>query len=357
MQAIGRPGRAAPARVLVAGCGAGVEAFLLRRRLPAAEIVAVDFSPRSIVVARRLQGRARSARPINFLVADLTDPQLARRTGGAFDLITCHGVLSYIPEPGRALRSLGACLAPDGAMYLGVNGEATPSVRLRPWLAGFGLAIDELKDERRLRQLLRLWDSLHEDELGALAAMSTSYLAGDVCGVHFNNWPLARWRAEANRCGWELAGTDILPTALLLTMAQDNYLPLYPGGGGEVAAQLDQVRPAGFHRMMLRRAEAGELDLRLDGRDEPRLRWTGLFSVRFRATAGRRKVIAAFRCATFNLRLDQTLTQPQAEALRDLATSGVSSPGGMKPWTRTAAGRRSLWLWAGLGAVAVDAGS
>jgi SAM-dependent methyltransferase len=53
MQGIGRPGSLKPQRVLVAGCGTGVEAFRLRRELPNAEIVAVDFSPRSIAVARK----------------------------------------------------------------------------------------------------------------------------------------------------------------------------------------------------------------------------------------------------------------------------------------------------------------
>ena len=48
IQAIGRPGRPKPERVLVAGCGTGAEAFVLRRQLPKAEIVAVDFSPRSM---------------------------------------------------------------------------------------------------------------------------------------------------------------------------------------------------------------------------------------------------------------------------------------------------------------------
>src|SRR5271169_5937787 len=55
-EARGRP----PARALLAGCGDGTEAFNLRRRLPNAEIVAVDFSARSIAVARRLQRRAKA---------------------------------------------------------------------------------------------------------------------------------------------------------------------------------------------------------------------------------------------------------------------------------------------------------
>src|SRR5262245_64417690 len=39
-------------RILVAGCGTGSEACALCRRFPDAEIVAIDFSPRSIRAAK-----------------------------------------------------------------------------------------------------------------------------------------------------------------------------------------------------------------------------------------------------------------------------------------------------------------
>src|ERR1043166_8601869 len=42
-------------RILVAGCGAGSEAFALQQRFPKARIIGVDLSPRSIGVARELQ--------------------------------------------------------------------------------------------------------------------------------------------------------------------------------------------------------------------------------------------------------------------------------------------------------------
>ena len=61
--AVGRPGEPPLCWVLVAGCGAGAEAFELRRALPDAEITAVDFSPRSIAIARRQQRRAALAAP------------------------------------------------------------------------------------------------------------------------------------------------------------------------------------------------------------------------------------------------------------------------------------------------------
>lgn len=351
MQAIGRPDRSEPDRVLVAGCGTGVEAFVIRRRWSKAEIVAVDFSPRSIAMARRLQCSAGSARPITFRVGDLTDPELAVKTGGNFDLITCHGVLSYIPKPGEVLKNFASSLRLGGALYLGVNGESHSATRLRPWLAQFGLNVDEMKDERRLRVLLGLWDSLHDDGVRKLASKSASYLAGDICGPHFNNWPMERWRSEANRCGWEVAGVWLLPLALRLTMEGGNPHPLFPAGIGELAGRLDQARPAGFHKIVLRRAERGGLDIRFGEKSEQTLRWTGLYSVGFIKLPGSPRIGAVLKCPIFNLRFDWQLTSGQVEALRILVESGVTSAGWTRHWMRSEASRRILWLWAGLGAV------
>ncbi len=353
MQRIGRPGRPSPQRVLVAGCGTGTEAFAVRREWPDAEIVAVDFSPRTIAVARRVQRAERLVNPITFLAADLTDSALARVTGGEFDLITCHGVLSYIPQPDRVLRNLATCLRPDGALYLGVNGESHPATRLRPWLASFGLAVDELKDERRLRTLLGLWDSLHDDDLGELATMSTSYLGGDICGPHFNNWPLAQWRAEANRCGWEVAGTAILPMALRLAMERDHHRELFPAGCADLATTFDQARPAGFHRIILRRGSVGSLDLPAAHSSASALCWTDFFSIRFSAPNPRRIIKATLRCPVFDLRLELALTSSHAAALRTLTATKVAPPGWTNLWQKNETSRRTLWLLAALGAVAV----
>src|SRR5258708_2040581 len=87
LAALWEPGResSAPRRILVAGCGTGREAFLLRRKFPKAEIVAVDFSPRSISMARDLQQRPREMRDIRFLVADLLNRNLAGIIGRDFE--------------------------------------------------------------------------------------------------------------------------------------------------------------------------------------------------------------------------------------------------------------------------------
>ena len=344
IQAVGLPGQGKPARVLVAGCGTGAEAFVLRRRLPKAEIVAVDFSPRSIEVARRIQRAAKIARPVVFDVADLTDPDLAAKVGKDFDLVTCHGVLSYIPDPAQALKSLATCLRPQGALYLGVNGGSHPATRLRPWLDTLGLDVDAMQDERRLRELLGVWDALYDDDLRGLSSMSPSYLASDVCGPHFNNWELARWRSEAARSGWEIAGTWLLPLAIRLTMDGARHRPLFPRGIGELASVLDQARPAGFHRILLRKASAIG-----DG-----IRWTGLYTPRFREAAGTASVPVVLDSAVFNLGQDWMLTRRQANALRELVAAGAAPKGWAGRWGTGEAARRILWQWEAFGAVTRD---
>lgn len=351
MQALGRPDYSSPERVLVAGCGTGLEAFAIRRQLPKAEIVAVDFSPRSIAIARRLQRSAGAGKPIAFQVADLADSNLGKEIGGGFDLITCHGVLSYIPNPSKVLQNFAAVLRPGGALYLGVNGESHPATRLRPWLASFGLEVDVLREERRLRELLGVWDALHDDGLRELATMSASYLAGDVCGPHFNNWPLARWRAEARRGGWEIAGSWVLPLALHLMTAGERYLPLYPAGIGELAERLDQARPAGFHKLILRRTNSGRSNDSKNRVNEGRLLWTGLYSARFQKTPRSAASTVTLHSSILNLRLNWPLTPRQAAALRTLIATGTISPEWMNQWGRTDTARRTLWLWSALGIV------
>ena len=345
-QGLGRPGQPKPERGLVAGCGTGAEACVIRRHLPKAEIVAVDFSPRSIAVAHRLQRAAKLARPITFAVADLTDPELPAKLGDGFDLITCHGVLSYIPEPAKALENFAAVLRPGGALYLGVNGESHPALRLRAWLAGFGLDVETLSEERRLREVLKIWDALHDDDLQGFASMSPSYLASDVCGSHFNNWPLARWRTLANQSGWELAGSWLLPLALRLLMTDDTHRSLFPAGLGELAERLDQARPAGFHKLLLRRAEPPVRT------SEQALRWTGIYSPRFLKPTAAGRIPVVLHSSLFNLSQDWSLTSRQAEALRELVAAGVTPKGWLTKWGRSEAARRILWLWAGFGAVA-----
>src|SRR5262245_29069380 len=118
-------------RILIAGCGTGSECFAACRKFRNAEIVAIDFSPRSIKTAKNLQSKNPKFQNIRFLLCDLTDRRMPKIVGDNFDLVSCHGVLSYVPHNSQVLRNLARCLATGGLLYLGVNGENHPSRRWR----------------------------------------------------------------------------------------------------------------------------------------------------------------------------------------------------------------------------------
>ena len=180
-----------PGRLLVAGCGTGAEAFALSRRFPHAEIVAVDFSPRSIAIARQYQQGVRNRGNIRFVVADLSTRGLNRLTGVDFDIVFCHGVLGYVPGAGSTLRNLSRCLSPDGALYLGVNGTRHVSVGLRAVLPTFGLDVSRFAEGPQAREVLSLCDAIlgHRHPEERVATRPAAYLASDVFGELIQNRP------------------------------------------------------------------------------------------------------------------------------------------------------------------------
>jgi|CZKI01.1.fsa_nt_gi SAM-dependent methyltransferase len=248
----------APARVLVAGCGDGTEAFNLRRRLPDAEIVAVDFSTRSIAVARRLQRRAKEMRDIRFVAADLTDPRLPAKVGGGFDLIICHGVLSYIPRTARVMRNFGRCLKADGALYLAVNGSRHVNTRLRQALPAFGYDMNAFQDSPRLRSVLKLCDTVVTvDGLPRVSGHEPEFLSSDVFGPLNQSLTLSQWVRHGRRAGLNLRG-NWSSIRLFRRIAENDLHPLLiPRSRAQVVDFLERLSPSQFHRLLFsKKAEA-----------------------------------------------------------------------------------------------------
>lgn len=108
-------------RVLVAGCGTGDSVMWLGEQLrdTPSEIVALDLSSASIEIASA-RAAVRGLAKVHFVNASLLEaPQLGL---GAFDYITCLGVLHHLPDPEAGLHALEGVLAPSGGMGLMVYG-------------------------------------------------------------------------------------------------------------------------------------------------------------------------------------------------------------------------------------------
>jgi len=247
----GRSPVSAPARILVAGCGVGTEAFGFAQRFLAAEVVGVDFSPRSIAMARRLQRTADGGRRVRFEIADLAGQDLMGIVGGPFDLVSCHGVLSYIAEPVRVLRNLARCLTPAGALVLGVNGAAHPSLRWRPMLAGFGIDANEFRDGARVREVLRVCESLSFYPPVRLAETPAGYLAGDLFGPLNQALSLSEWSRLCREAGLHLHGSYYAYFATRALLNDDLHRTVMPRSRAEMSELADAVQPMSFHSLVL----------------------------------------------------------------------------------------------------------
>ncbi|MFF2524848.1 class I SAM-dependent methyltransferase [Streptomyces liangshanensis] len=106
------PLRSAPRRIVDLGCGTGTGTFALLGRFPDAHVTAVDTSPGHL---RSLHEKARALGVegrVRTVAADLDSdrwPDL-----GTPDLVWASASMHHMADPGRALRSVHARLAPGG---------------------------------------------------------------------------------------------------------------------------------------------------------------------------------------------------------------------------------------------------
>ncbi|OMI37771.1 methyltransferase [Streptomyces sparsogenes DSM 40356] len=120
-------------RVLDVGLGQGTQALRLARA--GHEVTGLESDPAMLDAVRE----ALSAEPAGIRERVRLIEGDGRDTGahflpGAFDVVLCHGVLMYVPEPDPMLAALARVLAPGGLLSLLVrNADA---LALRPGLQG-----------------------------------------------------------------------------------------------------------------------------------------------------------------------------------------------------------------------------
>jgi S-adenosylmethionine-dependent methyltransferase len=126
-------------RVLDVGCGQGTQVLSLARRghtvtgLDSSQALLGDLARSLRAETPQVAGRVRLVR------GDARDTA-ALFGAGSFDVVLCHGVLMYFPDPGPMLAAVAAVTAPGGLVSLLVrNGDA---LAMRPGLRGDWAAAD-----------------------------------------------------------------------------------------------------------------------------------------------------------------------------------------------------------------------
>ena len=238
-----------PKRILVAGCGTGAEAIALKKKFPNADVVGVDFSSKSIAQAKALHKRILGRSPIRLIAGDITDRKFMGSLGVNYDFISCHGVLTYIPQPERALRNLSRCLNENGALYLGVNGQTHFSQRGRPALKALGFDVRKLPSDGRLRRIVHLYDVLSSDPDGKKAKLPLFYLASDLFGPFINNLSLPHWIQLCHDASLSFAGDYYAFRKIRAAINAGVLNILQPRSREGVHKFVDGLHPRGFHQL------------------------------------------------------------------------------------------------------------
>jgi ubiquinone/menaquinone biosynthesis C-methylase UbiE len=106
---------AAP-RILVAGCGTGMEAIWLATDIAGAQVLGVDLSLSSLAYARRKAGEL-NVTNIEFRHGNILELGVMSER---FDMIYCSGVLHHLLDPEAGLRVLLQLLQPGGLLKIGL---------------------------------------------------------------------------------------------------------------------------------------------------------------------------------------------------------------------------------------------
>jgi SAM-dependent methyltransferase len=109
-----RLGSAPPARVADLACGLGWSSIAIARAYPLATVDGFDLDPDAIGSATASAAAEGLADRVRFTVADVSDPDLARR----YDLVTILEGLHDMARPVAALRGVRAMLADGGAVVV-----------------------------------------------------------------------------------------------------------------------------------------------------------------------------------------------------------------------------------------------
>ena len=106
-------------RILVAGCGTGLETMNVVNSYENASILAADLSRRSLAYAQR-KIHEYGITSVQLLHADILDlGAISER----FDLISCFGVLHHLREPEKGLKVLAGLLSQEGLLFVGLYSE------------------------------------------------------------------------------------------------------------------------------------------------------------------------------------------------------------------------------------------
>ena len=144
-------------RILIAGCGTGVEALSYAAIFPQAEVLAIDLSRNSLAYA---MGKAQELgiENVQFRQADILKLD---GCGERVEYIVSSGVLHHLADPFQGWRTLRGLLAPEGLMKIALYSGLASRHVLKAQAVARALGYDDLKQFRKDGPALLDPETLH----------------------------------------------------------------------------------------------------------------------------------------------------------------------------------------------------
>ncbi len=238
---------------LVAGCGSGEEALMLAQLYPQAKVLGVDFSPRSIELAKK-RAQAALLTNLSFAVADLTESGQLEQYA-PFHFILCHAVADYVTHPQALMNNLAAVVASDAVIYMTMNSPHHPAWRIRKAFEQLGIAAEDFEDSPRQRNLMQLVDKLMGSNAGilGLGQAAAAYLKVDIFPPIAQHDSMATWCHRAQEAGLYFCGSMDAPLGLM-NLSDEQVALLYSLGKADLSIWVAELcRHLGMQLLFSRR--------------------------------------------------------------------------------------------------------
>ncbi|MGH8764699.1 MAG: class I SAM-dependent methyltransferase, partial [Burkholderiales bacterium] len=211
-------------RILVAGGGTGRDPLAYARFFRGAEVRAIDLSRASLGLAQRKADEL-GVRNVEFVQQDI----LSMREEGAYDVVSCLGVLHHMADPEAGLGCLVRALKPDGFLMMALySAWARRDIsRIRGQIARAG-DLPTPEGIRRCRQRVRGESTVHNGGLAAnlLDFYSLSMARDLLFHVQEHQFTLPQIAALLGRQGLQFVGFRLSDPA-----AKALYRARWPGDG------------------------------------------------------------------------------------------------------------------------------
>lgn len=170
-------------RVLIAGCGTGLETMRVVTAYRGASVVALDLSRASLAYGARKLGEY-EVETVELVLGDILD---VAQLGERFDLIESFGVVHHMADPEQGLAELRKVLKPGGLMRLGLYSEIARAgvVAARARIAARDYSADA-PGVRQLRHELITDRDLAPDLQGLLSPASDFWTTSDCRDLLFH---------------------------------------------------------------------------------------------------------------------------------------------------------------------------